>query len=439
MAPNINREEEEDSTIPSEVLFAPAPPAPAPAPARMPDINQNRLVPLTPDQESEQRFPPGCPVWHTLEHSTSSSFSSTTSNRHLPTMEACGGVVRAIYIDLKSREIVYRVESNMSSSLTDDEAGGQNFILEGQLAFASDCPVKARGMLVEDDIMDDAGLEGAILCPHFPPPPLNDRNSSERKKLLYAIRFLLNGGGKPRVMVKFDVEQDLIVYNPSLSLDSGSETAGSSSRKEEENRVPGEEKESAKMNDLVSDHLMIDASFDNGIEETLAVQVQERSLTMACAVIDPDPIDGGSIFSSQFIQQSNATSEIASTAAVTEESDHQHHAVNDTKYEKRSDSSGSSLSVSPPARPCSTVDNNALAPYGDQEEYFSPRWEQPDRRMTLSSEIPQKQNLSSTVNEGQNNEFACVLTVPLWVLKKCVKWDDLFGESLLMLCAFSSL
>jgi hypothetical protein len=90
-------------------------------------------------------------------------------------------------------------------------------------------------------------------------------------------------------------------------------------------------------------------------------------------------------------------------------------------------------------RPCSTVDNNALAPYGDQEEYFSPRWEQPDRRMTLSSEIPQKQNLSSTVNEGQNNEFACVLTVPLWVLKKCVKWDDLFGESLLMLCAFSSL
>jgi hypothetical protein len=115
MAPNIKREEDEDSTIPSEVLFAPAPTAPAPAPAQamMPDINQNLLVPLTPDQESEQRFPPGCPVWYSLEHSTSSS--STASIRHLSTMEACGGAVRAIYIDLKSRDIVYRVESNISS------------------------------------------------------------------------------------------------------------------------------------------------------------------------------------------------------------------------------------------------------------------------------------------------------------------------------------
>jgi hypothetical protein len=472
MAPIIKREEDEDDSIPSEVLFAPAPPAPAQAraPARMADINQNLLVPLTPEQESEQRFPPGCPVWHSLEYSTSSS-SSSTSNQRLPTMEACGGVVRAIYIDLKSREIVYRVESNMSSS-TDDEAGEQIFLSEGQLAFASDCRVKARGMLDEDDM---EGLEGVILCPIFAPPS-NDRNLNDTKKLLYAIRFLLNGDGKPRVMVKFDVDQDLIVYNPSLSLggDDDDETAGASSRMVEENRDPGKEKESDKRNDSVSNQFSIDASSDNYVSGTLAAQVQQRSSTMACAVIDPDPIDGGSIYSSELIQQSdwNGASEVPSTAAATEKSDHQEDAVDDTKYEKRSSESislnqeehisqlnfaltntalhtgyeqgtnsvaDSSLSVSSLAKPCSTIDN-ALAPDYDQERFFPQRWEPPSRQVTLSSGIPQKQNLSSTMNEGQKKQnITCVLTVPLWVLKKCVRLNSLFGESFLILYEFSSL
>jgi hypothetical protein len=99
-------------------------------------------------------------------------------------------VVRAIFIDLRSsRELVYGVESNGSSSPDDDdgaEAGGghYSFLLEGQLAFASNCRIRARGMLDERD-PDDAGLEGVILCPLFPPP------------LSYAVRFHLGGTGEP--------------------------------------------------------------------------------------------------------------------------------------------------------------------------------------------------------------------------------------------------
>jgi hypothetical protein len=60
-------------------------------------------------------------------------------------------------------------------------------------------------------------------------------------------------------MVKFDVDQYLIVYNlsPSLGSDDDDEMAGASSQKEEENRDPGGEKESDEMNELVSNHFSI--------------------------------------------------------------------------------------------------------------------------------------------------------------------------------------
>ncbi|KAL3763214.1 hypothetical protein ACHAW5_005174 [Stephanodiscus triporus] len=434
----------------------------------MPDIDKKFLVALVPEQESEQRFPPGCPVWYSLEYSTSSS-SSSTSNRHLSTLEACGGVVRAIFIDLKSREIVYKVESNRPS-LPDNEAGEQIFLLEGQLAFASNCRVKARGMLDEDE-MNDVGLEGVILCPFFPPPS-NDRNANGMKKLSYAIRFLLDGRENRHLMVKFDVDPDLVAYNPSPSFGGGGggETASALSRRGEENRDPGAEIESDKVNDSV-----FKASLDNNIEETLAAQAQQRSLAMECAVIHPDSIDHGcisSIRSDNFpqersvtcvLQQCNGAPEISfavqqhESTAATEESNHQHHSVNDTTYEKPSDSislnrdenisqpsslptktavhasyeqrtmsvEDPSLSVSHPAKPCSTVDN-ALAPDSDQEGIFPQRWGPPERRATPSLEITQKQSSSNTVNEDQNNEGTCVLTVPLWALKKCVRRNDLF-------------
>ncbi len=135
------------------------------------------------------------------------------------------------------------------------------------------------------------------------------------------------------MMVKFDVDQYLIVYNlsPSLGSDDDDEMAGASSQKEEENRDPGGEKESGEMNELVSNHFLIESSLNNCFDETLDAQVQQGSLIMACAVTDPDPIAGGSIYSSQFIQRSNRTSGIASTAAATKESNHQHHIINDTK------------------------------------------------------------------------------------------------------------
>ena len=88
------------------------------------------------------------------------------------------------------------------------------------------------------------------------------------------------------------------------------------------------------------------------------------------------------------------------------------------------------MSLSPPEKLCSTVDN-ALAPHSDQERIFPLRWEPP--------EITHRLNSSSTVNEGQNNEDTCVLTVPLWVLKKCARPNGLIGELLLVLSAFSCL
>ena len=388
--------------------------------------------------------------------------------------------MRAIFIDLKSREIVYEVESNRPS-LPDNEAAGQIFLLEGQLAFASNCRVKAKGMLDEDE-MNDAGLEGVVLCPFFP-PPLNDRNANDMKKLSYIIRFLLDRGGIRRVMVKFDVDPALVMYNPSPSFGGGGddgETASASSRKEEETRDPGGEKKNDKMNDSVSNHILIDSSLNNTVEETPTAQVQRRSLVMACAVIHPDSIDDGCISSSRsdnfpqersvtcVLQQCNGTPEISfviqqhESTAATEESNHQHHSVHDTTYEKPSDSislnkdenisqpssfltnaavhasyeqrktsvADSSLSLSHPEKLCSTVDN-ALAPHSDQERIFPLRWEPP--------EITHRLNSSSTVNEGQNNEDTCVLTVPLWVLKKCARPNGLFGELLVVLSAFSCL
>ena len=169
----------------------------------MPEFDENHLVPLTPSQESERRFPPGCPVWYYIDYSSS-------SNRRHSTLEARHGVVRAIFIDLRSyRELVYRVESNGSSS-PDDGAAGEHyfFLLEEQLAFASNCRIRARGMLDERD-PDDAGLEGVILCPLFPPP------------LSYAVRFHLDGTRSRRVMVKYAVDPNLLVYDPSPSSTGG--------------------------------------------------------------------------------------------------------------------------------------------------------------------------------------------------------------------------
>jgi len=275
----MKREDDEDA-IPGEVVFASAPPAPAkapaPAPATMPKFDENLLVPLTSSQESERRFPPGCPVWYSMEHSSSSS-----NRRPDNTLEARHGMVRAIYIDLRSsRELVYRVESN-GSSLPDDGAGKHFFLLEEQLAFASNCRIRVKGVLDEDD----AEYEGVILCPLFPPP------------LSYAIRFLLDGNKSRRVMVKYNVDPNLIVYDPSPSSSGGDggEMTDTSPRKEEvirDSPPTVEEREC----DPACTHVLIDTSSGKNIEATNPqersqnAQVQQRSLTEASADFHTDVI-----------------------------------------------------------------------------------------------------------------------------------------------------
>jgi hypothetical protein len=66
----IMKREDDDDTIPSEVVFFAHAPT-ATAPAAMPEFDENHLVPLTPGQESERRFPPGCPVWYCIDYSSS--------------------------------------------------------------------------------------------------------------------------------------------------------------------------------------------------------------------------------------------------------------------------------------------------------------------------------------------------------------------------------
>lgn len=278
------KREDDDDTIPSEVAFAHAPTAPAPA-AMPEEFDENHLVPLTPSQESERRFPPGCPVWY-----CNIDYSSSSNRRHGTTLEARHGVVRAIFIDLRSsRELVYGVESNGSSSPDDDGAAGgghYSFLLEGQLAFASNCRIRARGMLDERD-PDDAGLEGVILCPLFPPP------------LSYAVRFHLGGTGSRRVTVKYAVDPNLLVYDPSPSSTGGD--GGEPADQKIPSRRGGATRDSPptveeRECDPASTHLSIDTSPGNNTEATNPrehsqnAQVKRRSLTVASADFRSDVI-----------------------------------------------------------------------------------------------------------------------------------------------------
>jgi len=156
-----------------------APPAPANT-TTMPVINKAYLQRLNSNLESEQRYPPGCPVW----------FSFTSDQRDC-TCEAYQGVVKANYIDMKSkfREIVCEIEYNKDTDTCD-----QIFVYEEQLQFASNCPVQVTGI---------PGV--GYICPQFPPTA----------NKTYAIQFSTSGGS--RVTGIYNVDPKEVVYVPSKS------------------------------------------------------------------------------------------------------------------------------------------------------------------------------------------------------------------------------
>lgn len=156
-----------------------APPAPANT-TTMPVINKAYLQRLNSNLESEQRYPPGCPVW----------FSFTSDQRDC-TCEAYQGVVKANYINMKSkfREIVCEIEYNKDTDTCD-----QIFVYEEQLQFASNCPVQVMGI---------PGV--GYICPQFPPPA----------NKTYAIQFSTSGGS--RVTGIYNVDPKEVVYVPSKS------------------------------------------------------------------------------------------------------------------------------------------------------------------------------------------------------------------------------
>ena len=282
--------EEDDDTLPGEIVFSITPPPTGPATAS--EINIDNLVPLKPKQELKSRYPPGCPVWYSLGCSSS---SSSASNEHLSPLEACYGMVKAIFIDLLVMKRIYKVVSNMMGN---GKVGQHYFLLEEQLAFATNCHVKVKMIMIEDE-PDNGGLEGVILCPHWSPSS-NSHDENVEGKISYAVRILLNRNrsGSRRVRVMFNVDPNLIVYNPSPSSgDGGGESVETSSQTNEKTRYSssssvGGEQDDHKIHVQISNHSLTDISLENhtdGGNHALSstAQVQQRLTTTASAVFQP--------------------------------------------------------------------------------------------------------------------------------------------------------
>jgi hypothetical protein len=173
--------EDDGDTLPGEIVLPTPPPPPGQATAS--EINIDNLVPNKPKHELKSRFPPGCPMWYSIGCS-SSSFSS--SNEHLSSLESCYGMVKAIFINLLLVKRIYKVKSNM---IGNDKVDQHYFLLEEQLAFATNCHVKVKMMMGKDE-PDTGGLEGVILCPHWSPSSnIHDENILRGKYLTLSEFF----------------------------------------------------------------------------------------------------------------------------------------------------------------------------------------------------------------------------------------------------------
>ena len=287
-APPRPREEDDgDDTLPGEIAFSTTPPPPGPATAS--EISIDDLVPLKPEQELKSRYPPGCPVWYSLKCSSS---SSSASNEHLSPLEACYGIVEAIFIDLLVMKRIYKVESNL---IDNDKEGQHYFLLEEQLAFATNCHVKVK-MMMDEDEPDNLGLDGVILCPHWSSSS-NIHDQNVEGKISYAVRILLNRSGSRRVRVMFNVDPNLISYDPSPSPGGGGgASANISSQTNKKTRYSstsvGGEQEGDKIHIQISNHSLTDISLENqtdGENHALSstAQLQQRLTTTAPADFFP--------------------------------------------------------------------------------------------------------------------------------------------------------
>ena len=235
-------------------------------------INKDLLVRLNPDQflTLKCKYPPGCYIYFSI-----------TTNVLRSTFEACRGVVTAIYIDLESKEIVYEIiETTTKQQRHNTNDNGliveeRLFLLEKDLAFASNCQVRVEGKDATE--LGVNGLVGSIICPQFTTP---DNKS-------YTIQFTVDGGS--RVIGMYNVDPKEVVYVPSKSCndddddddddDDGGENGGTVDTKLQSNVETGNSlltgvarREMDKTNDNVNGNLH---------EQSSTVQIQQTLLTNA--------------------------------------------------------------------------------------------------------------------------------------------------------------
>jgi hypothetical protein len=187
---------------------------------------------------------------------------------------------------------IYKVDSNLMGN---DKEGQHYFLFEEQLAFATNCHVKVK-MMMDEDEPDNVGLEGVILCPHWS-PPLNIHDLEG--KISYAVRILLNRNrsGSRRVRVMFNVDPNLIVYSPSPSPGGGDgASANISSQTNKKTRYSstsvGGEQEGDKIHIQISNHSLTDISLENHTDSenhalSSTAQLQQRLTTTASADFFP--------------------------------------------------------------------------------------------------------------------------------------------------------
>lgn len=391
----------------------------------VPAIDDDDLQPLRPSHAGKAKYPPGCPVWYGL---------SSRPEHHL---DAHRGVVKTVYIhEDANAPRVYKITN---------KDGGDRFLWQDQLAYAYDCPVSAKGMVENEP---EKELKGVVVCPR--------RAEGE---LSYSVLFFSGGDG---VRVEFGVEADQISFRKVEEEEASGVGGHGSSSKETNER---HNSLTAKRSESSGGPLR---TFSNGANQNSVAHARDA---VGANSLDDNPNDryqgsnrlarnghpySGALPSGRYEKTPfvKPHPEVANTSnprgnrqgpaprgrwAPNEAEDTLNPRGNrqgpvprgrwgPNEAEDTSNPRGNRQGPVPRGR-WDQNEAEAMAPYGPRAS-LGKRKPPPDNRSMRprspdrgSSEHPRKARPTSS-------EVECVFTVPLWVLQKCERDQELFHHML---------
>ena len=334
------------------------------------------------------KYPPSCPVWYGL--------SSKSSSKRV---DARRGVVKSVYIhEDASAPRVYKITN---------ASGVDRLLWQDQLVYAMDCPVHVKGMIENNS---EGELEGVIMCPKV---------SEENAKVSYSVLFVSESDG---VRLELEVEADEVSFRNVV------ESEGSG--------VGGHSNGSKKGNESSNDSVVRRSEISGVPPRTFSANA--RNTTGATTnSLDYNPNDrhqssyrtarNGQPYGRELPNESYAGTSFAkpASAAVNKPNPEgpmprgrwaPNEAKTSAQYPSMSRSGGSLGKRKPPP------DHRSMPPRSSD---------------CGSSEYPRKVR-------PRGVEIESIFTVPMWVLQKCERDQELFrklafGRAFLLRLSFSSL